>query len=101
MIIYIICLVFGLIFTLFSAVAGHLFGGHAEAPVGTDGQADSGFGSDGVPGLSLLSPTVLATFGLARRWPLPAGWGWLWSCYGCSTPCLNAPRAPANPAWAS
>jgi len=62
MIIYIICLVFGLIFTLFSAVAGHLFGGHAEVPVGTDGQADSGFGSDGVPGMSLLSPTVLATF---------------------------------------
>jgi len=62
MIIYIICLVFGLIFTLFSAVAGHLFGGHAEAPVGTDGQADSGFGNDGVPGMSLLSPTVMATF---------------------------------------
>ena len=62
MIIYIICLVTGLIFTLFSAFAGHLFGGHAEAPVGTDGQADSGLGSDGVPGMSLLSPTVLATF---------------------------------------
>ncbi len=62
MIIYIICLVAGLIFTLFSALAGHLFGGHGEAPVGTDGQADSGLGSDGIPGISLLSPTVLATF---------------------------------------
>ena len=28
MIIYTICLVFGLIFTVISALAGHLFGGH-------------------------------------------------------------------------
>ena len=58
--VYGICLVFGLIFTLFSAVAGHLFGGHDS--VGADGHADAGFSSDGVPGISFLSPTVLASF---------------------------------------
>jgi len=58
--VYGICLVFGLIFTLFSAVAGHFFGGHDG--VGADGHADAGFSSDGVPGISFLSPTVLASF---------------------------------------
>ena len=60
MIVYTICLVFGLIFTVFSAVFGHLFGGHEI--VGTDGQADAGFNADGVPGISFFSPTVLASF---------------------------------------
>lgn len=61
-IIYAICLVGGLIFTLLSAVVGHLFGGHGDAQVGMDGQADGGVGHDGVPGISFLSPTVLASF---------------------------------------
>ena len=60
MIIYTICLVLGLMFTLFSAVAGHLFGGHDT--VGTDGQADAGFSNDGMPGVSFFSPTILASF---------------------------------------
>ncbi|HEY4415231.1 MAG TPA: NfeD family protein [Verrucomicrobiae bacterium] len=58
--VYIICLVFGLMFTLASAFLGHLFGGHGD--VGAGGQADAGFNSDGVPGISLFSPTVLASF---------------------------------------
>lgn len=62
MIVYAVCLVFGLIFTLFSAVAGHFFGGHAETDVGMGGHADGGLGHDGVPGLSFFSPTVLASF---------------------------------------
>lgn len=61
MTIYIICLVFGLIFTLFSAFFGHLLGGGHDG-VGTGGQADAGFSSDGVPGISFFSPTVLASF---------------------------------------
>lgn len=60
--IYAICLVAGLIFTLFSAVFGHLFGGHGEIHVGMGGHADGGVGHDGVPGISFLSPTVLASF---------------------------------------
>jgi membrane protein implicated in regulation of membrane protease activity len=60
MIIYAICLVFGLMFTLVCAFAGHLFGGHDA--VGTGGHAESGFGNDGVPGISFFSPTVLSSF---------------------------------------
>lgn len=60
MIIYAICLVLGLLFTLISAFMGHLFGGHDS--VGTGGEADAGFDADGVPGISFFSPTVLACF---------------------------------------
>lgn len=60
MIIYAICLVLGLMFTLISAFLGHFFGGHDS--VGTGGHADAGFDSDGVPGITFLSPTVLASF---------------------------------------
>ncbi len=61
-IVYTVCLVFGLIFTLFSAVLGHLFGGHGDVHVGAGGHAEGGVGHDGVPGISFLSPTVLASF---------------------------------------
>ena len=60
MIIYAICLVLGLMFTLISAFLGHLFGGHDA--VGTGGQADAGFDTDGVPGITFLSPMVMASF---------------------------------------
>jgi hypothetical protein len=60
MIIYTICLVFGLMFTLVSVFLGHMFGGHDA--VGTGGHADGGFGSDGVPGIAFFSPTILAVF---------------------------------------
>jgi membrane protein implicated in regulation of membrane protease activity len=58
--VYTICLAVGFIFALFSAFAGHLFGGHDG--IGTGGHADTGLGHDGVPGISVLSPTVLASF---------------------------------------
>jgi len=58
--VYAVCLVFGLVFTLFSAVAGHFLSGHDS--VGTGGHADAGFSSDGIPGISFFSPTVLASF---------------------------------------
>jgi membrane protein implicated in regulation of membrane protease activity len=60
MIIYAICLVLGLVFTIFSAVLGHLFGGHDS--INADGHAESGLSHDGEPGISFFSPTVLATF---------------------------------------
>lgn len=63
MIIYGICLVVGLLFTIFSAVASHFFGGHDAHPdVGTGGHAEAGFSDSGVPGISFFSPTVLASF---------------------------------------
>jgi membrane protein implicated in regulation of membrane protease activity len=62
MTVYAAFLIFGLMFTLFCAFTGHMFGGHGEPQIGMDGQADGGLGSDGVQGVSLLSPTVLASF---------------------------------------
>lgn len=62
MIIYVICLVLGLLFTIISAVAGHLFGGHDGGDVGTGGHAEAGFDHSGIPGISFFSPTVIASF---------------------------------------
>ena len=61
MIIYAICLVVGLVFTLGSAIAGHFFGGH-DHDIGTGGHAEAGFDHSGMPGISFFSPTVLASF---------------------------------------
>jgi membrane protein implicated in regulation of membrane protease activity len=61
-IVYGICLAIGLLFTIFSAIAGHFFGGHDGADVGTGGHAEAGFDDAGVPGISFFSPTVLASF---------------------------------------
>ena len=60
MTIYLICLVLGLLFTLISGFLGHFFGGHDG--VGTGGHADGGVSHDGVGGISIFSPTVLASF---------------------------------------
>jgi membrane protein implicated in regulation of membrane protease activity len=62
MIIYAACLALGLCFTIISAIAGHFFGGHDGAGVGTGGHADAGYDHSGVPGISIFSPTVLACF---------------------------------------
>src|SRR5579862_4130498 len=63
MIIYAICLAVGLIFTIFSAIAGHFFGGHdVHTDVGTGGHAEAGYDHSGVPGISFFSPTVLSCF---------------------------------------
>lgn len=61
--VYGICLGVGLLFTLVSAIMGHLFGGgDAHAEVGSGGHADAGFDQDGMPGISILSPTMMAAF---------------------------------------
>lgn len=62
MIIYTICLTLGLLFTIVSAVAGHLFGGHDGGDIGTGGHAEAGYDASGVVGISFFSPTVLALF---------------------------------------
>jgi membrane protein implicated in regulation of membrane protease activity len=61
--VYAICFGVGLLFTLVSGLFGGVFGGHAHlGHGGTDGHAESGFGSNDMPGFSPLSPTTLATF---------------------------------------
>jgi membrane protein implicated in regulation of membrane protease activity len=58
--VYLVCFGVGLLFTLISALASHLFGGGHDADV----HADVGAGADGhdMPGFSPLSPTIIASF---------------------------------------
>jgi len=58
--IYAICLVLGLMFSLVSAILGHIFGGDGE--IGTGGHAEAGITDSGLPGVSFFSPTVMASF---------------------------------------
>jgi membrane-bound ClpP family serine protease len=63
--IYAICFGVGLLFTLLSAIAGHLFGGGHDmhgADLGTGGHAEAGFDHAGMPGMSAFSPTSIASF---------------------------------------
>jgi membrane protein implicated in regulation of membrane protease activity len=61
MIIYAICLVLGLAFTVLSAFFGHFFGGGHDS-IDAGGHAESGLSETGEPGISFFSPTVLASF---------------------------------------
>lgn len=61
--VYSICFGVGLLFTLITAVAGHLFGGDgADSDLGTGGHAEAGFDHSGMPGLAPFSPTTIASF---------------------------------------
>jgi membrane protein implicated in regulation of membrane protease activity len=60
--IYTICLAVGLLFTIISAVAGHMFGGGDHGDIGTDGHVEAGLDAHGMPGISFFSPTVLSAF---------------------------------------
>ena len=60
--IYAICLVVGLVFTLVSVLAGHFFGGHEAHVAGSGGHAEAGADSSDMPGISIFSPTIMASF---------------------------------------
>ncbi len=63
MLIYLICLGVGLVFTLISAFFGHVFGGGHDGHVdGSGGHAEAGVDSSDMPGVSVLSPTIIASF---------------------------------------
>jgi membrane protein implicated in regulation of membrane protease activity len=62
MLIYLFCLVVGLVFTLLSVVMGHFFGGHADHVVGSGGNAEAGADNSDMPGMSIFSPTIVASF---------------------------------------
>src|SRR6266571_1620885 len=64
-IVYLVCLGAGLVFTLVSAIAGHLFGGHEGHLGGSGGHAEAGADTSDMPGVSAFSPTVLAAFVMA------------------------------------
>jgi len=60
---YLFCLAAGLLFTLVTAIAGHLFGGgdhgHLE---GSGGHAEAGADLSDAPGVSAFSPTIMSIF---------------------------------------
>jgi len=62
MMIYAICLVVGLTFTIISVLAGHFFGGHDAHVAGSGGHAEAGADTRDMPGISIFSPTVMASF---------------------------------------
>src|SRR6266487_4584229 len=64
-IVYLVCLGAGLVFTLVSAIAGHLFGGHEGHVGGSGGHVEAGADASDMPGVSAFSPTVLAWFVMA------------------------------------
>ncbi len=61
MIIYGICLVVGLVFTLVTVLAGHFFG-HDGHVAGSGGHVEAGADSSDAPGISIFSPTIIASF---------------------------------------
>lgn len=61
MIIYAICLVVGLVFTVVSVTVGHFFGS-GDHVGGSGGHAEAGADSSDAPGISIFSPTIIAGF---------------------------------------
>ncbi len=62
MMIYLFCLVVGLVFTLVSVTVGHFFGGHGDHVGGSGGHAEAGADGSDMPGISIFSPTIIASF---------------------------------------
>ena len=60
--IYLVCLVVGVVFVLFTAIAGHFFGGHDAHVLGSGGHAEAGADTSDAPGVSVFSPTIIAAF---------------------------------------
>ena len=61
MLIYAICLIVGLVFAVTSVMAGHFFG-HGDHVLGSGGHAEAGADSSDAPGISIFSPTIMASF---------------------------------------
>lgn len=61
MIVYGICLVTGLLFTMVSVMFGHFFG-HGGHVAGSGGHVEAGSDASDAPGMSIFSPTIIASF---------------------------------------
>jgi membrane protein implicated in regulation of membrane protease activity len=87
MMIYAICLVVGLTFTVVSVLAGHFFGGHDAHVAGSGGHAEAGADASDMPGISVFSPTVMAAFVTAF-----GGFGLIFTQFPkTSSPVVSAP----------
>jgi membrane protein implicated in regulation of membrane protease activity len=86
MMIYGICLVVGLIFTLISVVFGHFFG-HDGHVAGSGGHVEAGADGSDAPGISIFSPTIIASFITAF-----GGFGLIFSQFHSTSPTeISAP----------
>src|SRR3989442_15456162 len=92
--IYVICLGVGFVFTLFSAIFGHIFGhgGHDGHVDGSGGHAEAGIDSSDMPGGSAFTPTIISSFITAF-----GGFGIIFH----QNPATPNPRASAPPALVS
>jgi membrane protein implicated in regulation of membrane protease activity len=82
MIIYAICLVTGLLFTMVTVLFGHFFGGGGHVS-GSGGHVEAGGDSSDAPGMSIFSPTVIASFITAF-----GGFGLIFSQFSTTTPAI-------------
>jgi len=91
--IYLFCLTVGLVFTLISAVMGHLFGGadHDAHVAGSGGHAEAGIDGSDMPGISAFSPTILSCFVTAF-----GGFGIIFTQFAATkSPWISAPLSVA------
>lgn len=82
MIIYAICLLTGLLFSMFTVFFGHFFGGGGHV-AGSAGHVEAGGDSSDAPGMSVFSPTVLASFVTAF-----GGFGLIFSEFPATRPAI-------------
>lgn len=82
MIIYAICLLTGLLFTMLTVLFGHFFGGSGHV-VGSGGHVEAGGDSSDAPGMSIFSPTVIASFITAF-----GGFGLIFSQFAATKPAI-------------
>ncbi|HTR40380.1 MAG TPA: NfeD family protein [Pseudomonadales bacterium] len=88
MIIYAICLVTGLLFTVVTVMFGHFFGGSGHV-LGSGGHVEAGADASDDPGMSIFSPTVIASFITAF-----GGFGLVFSQFPTTKPAIiSAPLA--------
>lgn len=82
MIIYGICLVTGLLFTIVTVLFGHFFGGGGHV-LGSGGHVEAGADTSDQPGMSVFSPTVIASFVTAF-----GGFGLIFSQFPATKPAI-------------
>lgn len=90
--VYTVCFGVGVVFTLLSAIFGHIFGGDHGHVDGSGGHAEAGADASDAPGVSAFSPTIIACFVTAF-----GGFGIIFRQFEATkTPWISAPLAMAG-----
>lgn len=82
MIVYAICLLTGLLFTIVTVLFGHFFAGGGHV-VGSAGHVEAGADASDDPGMSVFSPTIIASFITAF-----GGFGLIFSQFAATRPAI-------------